>query len=57
MRTAHRVELNAMTTPQFIAWLDRKMAEHHTSKLIPPDDVVATELETVLKNEVSKVVI
>ena len=23
----HRVELNAMTTPQFIAWLDRKMAE------------------------------
>ena len=24
----HRVELNAMTTPQFIAWLDGKMAEH-----------------------------
>jgi hypothetical protein len=29
----HRVELNAMTTPQFIAWLDGKMAEH--DKLIP----------------------
>jgi hypothetical protein len=24
----HRVELNAMTTPEFIEWLDRKMAEH-----------------------------
>ena len=24
----HRVELNAMTTPQFIEWLDAKMAAH-----------------------------
>ena len=24
----HRIELNAMTTPEFIAWLDAKMAEH-----------------------------
>jgi Histidine kinase-, DNA gyrase B-, and HSP90-like ATPase len=34
----HRVELNAMTTPQFIAWLDGKMAEH--DKLIPPAGVL-----------------
>ena len=27
----HRVELNAMTTPQFIEWLDGKMAEHGTA--------------------------
>ena len=40
----HRVELNAMTTPQFIAWLDRKMAEHNTTKLIPPAEVVEQEL-------------
>ncbi len=32
----HRVELNAMTTPQLIAWLDEKMAEHGDGKLIPP---------------------
>jgi hypothetical protein len=51
----HRIELNAMTTPQFIEWLDRKMAENGgASKLIPPNDVVTAELETVLKNEVSK---
>ena len=35
----HRIELNAMTTPQFIAWLDGKMAEHY-GKLIPPPDVL-----------------
>ena len=34
----HRIELNAMTTPQFIAWLDGKMAAYH--KLVPPPDVL-----------------
>ena len=32
----HRVELNAMTTPQLIAWLDSKMAEHGGKKLFHP---------------------
>jgi hypothetical protein len=40
----HRVELNAMTTPEFIAWLDAKMEEHGTGKLIPPEDVIEEEL-------------
>jgi hypothetical protein len=40
----HRVELNAMTTPQFIEWLDRKMAEHGTGKLIPPPQILEAEL-------------
>jgi hypothetical protein len=44
----HRVELNAMTTPQFIAWLDRKMAEHGEGKLIPPPEVLSSELEEKL---------
>jgi hypothetical protein len=39
----HRVELNAMTTPRFIAWLDSKMADY--GKLIPPPEVLAAELE------------
>ena len=43
-----RVELNAMTTPQFIAWLDRKMAEHGEGKLIPPPEVLRSELEQKL---------
>jgi hypothetical protein len=48
----HRIELNAMTTPQFIEWLDAKMAEHDAVKLIPPPKVVATELEERLDAEV-----
>jgi hypothetical protein len=38
----HRVELNAMTTPQFIEWLDGKMAGYE--KLIPPTSVLEAEL-------------
>ena len=40
----HRVELNAMTTPRFIAWLDRKMSAHGDGKLVPPVDVLVDEL-------------
>jgi hypothetical protein len=47
----HRVELNAMTTPQLIAWLDDKMVAHGAGKLIPPRHVVARELETKLNAE------
>jgi Topoisomerase 6 subunit A/Spo11, Toprim domain len=52
----HRVELNAMTTPQFIAWLDRKMAEHGEGKLIPPPEVLASELEAKLEASVRAVI-
>jgi hypothetical protein len=40
----HRVELNAMTTPQLIAWLDEKMDDHGSGKLIPPEKVLVEEL-------------
>ena len=40
----NRIELNAMTTPQLIEWLDAKMAEHGDGKLIPPGDVLEQEL-------------
>jgi hypothetical protein len=40
----HRVELNAFTTPQFIEWLDGKMAEH-AGKVIPPARVLGDRLE------------
>src|SRR5262249_52872201 len=32
----HRSELNSMTTPEFVAWLDKKMARHDTGKVKPP---------------------
>jgi hypothetical protein len=40
-----RVEMNAMTTPQFIEWLDDKMAdEAEHGKLIPPPEVLEADL-------------
>ena len=41
---SNRVELNAMTTPQLLEWLDRKF-EDHVGKLVPPKDVLAERLE------------
>jgi hypothetical protein len=42
----NRIELNSMTTPAFIAWLDAKVAAHGPGKLIPPDGVLAERLAT-----------
>ena len=41
----HRVELNAMTTPAFIAWLDGKMAEHGVGKAHPARQVAGRRAE------------
>src|SRR5262245_25696990 len=41
-----------MTTPQFIAWLDDKMASLGGGKLIPPGDVLTAELETRLEAKI-----
>jgi hypothetical protein len=40
----HRVELNAMTTPELIDWLDQKMETYGDGKLVPPDHVLVSEL-------------
>jgi hypothetical protein len=45
-----RVELNAMTTPQFIAWLNGKMAAY--TKLIPPAAVLEAELRERIEDKV-----
>jgi hypothetical protein len=51
----NRVELNAMTTPQFIEWLDGKLAPY--DKLIPPPDILQTELSARLEKKVRDAVI
>ncbi len=41
-----RVELNAMTSPAFLAWLDGKMEKYdRLGKVIPPTDVLSTKFE------------
>lgn len=42
---SNRVELNAMTTPEFIQWLEDKMEEHGVGKVIPTADVLHKTLE------------
>ena len=49
-----RVELNEMTTPQLIAWLDGKMEAHEVGKVIPPSAVIADEAERQLVEQIER---
>jgi hypothetical protein len=53
----NRIELNAMSTPQFIAWLDAKF-EPFRGKLIPPPDVMVSrfdeEVRTRLRDRITR---
>ena len=51
----NRIELNAMTTPQFIEWLDQKMEGY--DKLIPPPEILEAELEERIEDKVRATVI
>jgi hypothetical protein len=37
-RSLRRVELNAMTSPQFISFLERKLKRHRIRKILPEED-------------------
>jgi hypothetical protein len=50
----HRVELNAMTTPQFIAWLNAKMAAFGNGKLVPPAAVLTDDLSDTLEHRLHR---
>lgn len=51
-----RIELNAMTTPQFLAWLDQKFVEHAQGKLVPPQSVLSARLEDDVRGRVRQIV-
>jgi hypothetical protein len=51
----HRVELNAMTTPEFIAWLDGKMTTYE--KLVPPDDVLTAEFKRNIESKLREAIV
>jgi hypothetical protein len=44
----NRIELNAMTTPQFLEWLDDKFRPYR-GKLIPPDEALQERLDRELR--------
>ena len=41
LRSTRRVELNAMTSPQFIAFIERKLRKHGIAKVIPDEALLA----------------
>ncbi len=50
-----RSELNAMTSPAFLAWLDGKMEEHdHLGKVVPPSHVLSEKFEESARDLVRK---
>jgi hypothetical protein len=46
-----RVELNAMTAPQFIAFLERKLTQHGAGKVLPNESVLAEHAARILERE------
>ena len=48
----HRIELNAMTSPQFIDWLDKKMEIYNVGKVVPPEGVMQGTLLSLLEDRV-----
>lgn len=40
LRSTRRVELNAMTSPQFVAFVERKLREHGIRKIVPEIDLL-----------------
>lgn len=49
-----RVELNAMSTPLFIAWLERKLRPYDKGKVIPPERVMVESLDHSLKDKLGQ---
>jgi hypothetical protein len=41
LRSTRRVELNAMTSPQFVAFVERKLRENSVSKVVPSGELLA----------------
>lgn len=54
----NRVELNAMTTPQFLQWIEEKISEYDNGKVIPDEDTLIDNLnanvEMLVKEEVKE---
>jgi hypothetical protein len=49
----HRVELNVMSTPEFIQWLDQKMEEHGgDGKVVPPTPILASQIRYGVEGEI-----
>jgi hypothetical protein len=49
-----RVELNAMSSPQLVSFVERKLAEHGVRKFIPDDTVLKQRARQVIKERLTQ---
>jgi hypothetical protein len=49
LRSTRRVELNSMTSPQFIEFLQRKLRENNNSKIVPDHELLAEAYTAIEK--------
>jgi hypothetical protein len=49
LRCTRRVELNAMTSPQFVEWLERKLLANGVRKIVPEPKLLATVYHGMVK--------
>ncbi len=50
----NRIELNAMSTPQFLGWLDSKISQYDTGKVVPPKDIIRAHLTEAARAAIEK---
>ena len=48
----HRIELNTMSTPVFLEWLDRKISPYNNGKVIPPEEVLIEQLHEAAREHI-----
>ncbi len=48
------MELNAMSTPQFLAWLEGKIQLYDKGKVIPPENITLESLENSLQDKLGQ---
>jgi hypothetical protein len=50
----NRIELNAMTSPQRVAWVEQKFALHGVEKVIPPEEIVREALSNQISERITR---
>src|SRR5260221_8256216 len=49
----NRIELNAMTSPQRVVWVERKFERAGVKKVIPPEEIALADLSKKVRDEIS----
>jgi len=49
-----RVELNAMTSPQLVAFVERKLDEYAVAKVVPEDDVIKAHARRLIERTLTE---